>query len=70
MEEFRAGYRSVLAAVDIGCHMGVKGPYLKPFQEGWGAGIDAGKKDHPEKAAEMLGRPLRDYLRALREVEK
>ena len=70
LEQYRAGYRSILAAVDIGCHIGVKGSHLKAFQDGWNDGIATGKKDHPEKAAEMMGIPLRDYLRALRESEK
>lgn len=70
LEEYRAGYRSILAAVDIICHMGVKGPTFEAFQAGWNDGKKAARKDHPEKVAEMLGVPLEDYLRALPESEK
>jgi ankyrin repeat protein len=61
LEEYRAGYRSILAAVDIICHMGVKGPTFEAFQAGWSDGKKAATKDHPEKAAEIMGVPLEDY---------
>lgn len=58
LDQFNAGYRTVLAAVTFDCHMGVRGPYLEAFQQGWSDGIKAAKKDHPEKEAEMLGMTL------------
>jgi hypothetical protein len=58
LEEYQSAYRSILAAVDIGCHMGVKGVTFLAYQDGWTAGIKAARKDHPEKWAEMLGVPL------------
>lgn len=36
LEENRPEYRSILAAVDIECHVGVKGPTFEAFQAGWG----------------------------------
>lgn len=62
LEEYQRGYRSILAAVDIGCHMGVKGETFQAYQDGWTAGIKAARKDHPEKLAEMLGVPLECIL--------
>jgi len=64
LEEYRAGYRSILAAVDIGCHMGVNGPTFEAYQAGWKAGKEAAASDHPEKAAEMMGVPLEVYINA------
>ena len=64
LEEYQRGYRSILAAVDIGCHMGVMGETFSAYQDGWTDGIKAGKKDHPEKWAEMSGVPLEAILRS------
>ncbi len=70
LEEYRAGYRSVLAVVSIDCHTGIKGPTFGAFQAGWNDGKNVATKDHPEKVAEMLGIPLSDYLRDLRKSGK
>lgn len=70
LNEYRSGYRSILAAVDIGCHMGVKGLYFNAFQDGWSDGIEAAKKNHPEKVAQMMGMPLENYLRYLADQNK
>lgn len=53
LEEYRAGYRSILAGVDVACHMGVKGPDFEAYQAGWRAGKEAARKDNPGKATEI-----------------
>jgi hypothetical protein len=68
-EEYIKAYRLILAAVMVDCHMGVKGPYEKAFQDGWVDGRKTAMKDHPEKVAEMYGVSLEDYQRYLKEVD-
>jgi hypothetical protein len=66
LEEYRSGYRTVLAEVWGDCHMGVKSPYFKAYQHGWSDGIADAKKEHPEKAAAELGISLEEYLRFMK----
>ncbi len=67
LEEYCAGYRTVLATVIIDCHMGVKGPYLEAMQQGWADGKNAALKAYPEKAAKLLGIPWDQYKTMIEE---
>jgi hypothetical protein len=69
LEEYCAGYRTVLASVVTDCHMGVKGPYLEAFQQGWEDGKNSALKAHPEKAAELIGIPSVQYNTVVKEPE-
>ena len=64
LEEYQSGYRTILAAVEVDCHMGVKGETFHAYQDGWLDGKHAGIKDHPEKLAEMWGVPLETILQS------
>lgn len=61
LEEYCAGYRAVLAAVFVDCHIGVLGPYFEAFQQGWTDGKNAALTAHPEKTADLLGIPWDQY---------
>lgn len=67
LEEYCAGYRTVLAAVFVDCHMGVLGPYFDAFQQGWTDGKNAALTAHPEKAADLLGIPWDQYKAIIEE---
>jgi len=67
-EEYIKAYRLILAAVMVDCHLGVKGPYEKAFEDGWVDGQNTAMKRHPNKVAEMHGVSLEDYQRYLKEL--
>lgn len=69
LTEYEAAYRSILAKVEIDCHLGVVGPTLRAWREGWADGIIAVRRNHPEIVAEMMGVPLMMYLATLKEGE-